>query len=141
MGYVKWSYETLNHFCGDVFKAFGFTEEESNQIKDVLLTADLYGIESHGMQRMVRYHKGIEKGTIHPQAKPEIVFETPISAVIDGHNGMGQLISVYAMKKAIEKAKDEYKKYQVKTISPVEREYLETLKAISNKIDDKAKSE
>lgn len=41
MGYVKWSYETLNHFCGDVFKAFGFTEEESNQIKDVLLTADL----------------------------------------------------------------------------------------------------
>ena len=57
MGYVKWSYETLNHFCGDVFKAFGFTEEESNQIKDVLLTADLYGIESHGMQRMVRYHK------------------------------------------------------------------------------------
>ena len=49
--------------------------------------------------------KGIEKGTIHPQAKPEIVFETPISAVIDGHNGMGQLISVYAMKKAIEKAK------------------------------------
>ena len=86
MGYVKWSYETLNHFCGDVFKAFGFTEEESNQIKDVLLTADLYGIESHGMQRMVRYHKGIEKGTIHPQAKPEVVFETPISAVIDGHN-------------------------------------------------------
>ena len=57
MGYVKWSHETLNHFCGDVFKAFGFTEEESNQIKDVLLTADLYGIESHGMQRMVRYHR------------------------------------------------------------------------------------
>ena len=43
--------------------------------------------------------------------------------------------------KAIEKAKDEYKKYQVKTISPVEREYLETLKAISNKIGDKAKSQ
>ena len=43
--------------------------------------------------------------------------------------------------KAIEKAKDEYKKYQVKTISPVRKEYLKTLKAISNKIDDKAKSE
>jgi len=43
--------------------------------------------------------------------------------------------------KAIEKAKDEYKKYQVKTISPVEKEYLETLKVISNKIDDKAKYE
>ena len=43
--------------------------------------------------------------------------------------------------KAIEKARTEYKKYQVKTISPVEKEYLETLKAISNKIDDKTKRE
>ena len=43
--------------------------------------------------------------------------------------------------KAIEKAKAEYKKYQVKTISPVEKEYLETLKVISNKIDDKTKNE
>lgn len=43
--------------------------------------------------------------------------------------------------KAIERARTEYKKYQVKTISPVEKEYLETLKAISNKIEDEAKSE
>ena len=105
MGYVKWSYDTLNTFCHDVFRKFGFNEEQTNIIKDVLLTADLYGIESHGMQRMVRYDKGIEKGTIHPDAKPEVVFETPVSAVIDGHDGMGQLISHFAMEKAIEKAK------------------------------------
>lgn len=105
MGYVKWSFDTLDRFCGDVFSAFGFSEEDGNIIKDVLLTADLFGIESHGMQRMVRYHKGIEKGTIHPQEKPEVVFDTPISAVIDGHNGMGQLVSHFAMTKAIEKAK------------------------------------
>ena len=54
MGYVKWSYDTLNTFCHDVFRKFGFNEEQTNIIKDVLLTADLYGIESHGMQRMVR---------------------------------------------------------------------------------------
>jgi SulP family sulfate permease len=64
----------------------------------------LYGIESHGMQRMVRYHKGIEKGQIHLDAQPEIVFETPMSAVIDGHSGMGQLVGAFAMRKAIEKA-------------------------------------
>ena len=105
MAYVTWSLETLEKFCADVFEAFGFSTEEGNQISDVLLTADLYGIESHGMQRMVRYHKGIEKGQIHLDAKPEVVFETPVSAVIDGHSGMGQLISVFAMNKAIEKAK------------------------------------
>lgn len=104
MGYVTWSFNTLEKFCSDVFETFGFTKEESNLIKDVLLTADLYGIESHGMQRMVRYHKGIEKGQIHIDAKPEVVFETPVSAVIDGHSGMGQLVSAFAMNKAIEKA-------------------------------------
>lgn len=44
MGYVKWSYDTLNQFCTDVFKAFGFNDEESAEIKDVLLTADLYAV-------------------------------------------------------------------------------------------------
>lgn len=43
--------------------------------------------------------------------------------------------------KAIEKAKDEYKKYQVKTLSPVEEDYLKTLKEINNKIDNKIKKE
>ena len=43
--------------------------------------------------------------------------------------------------KAIEKAKEEYKKYQVKTLSPVEKEYLETLKIISNKVNDDNKTE
>ena len=57
MGYVNWSYEELNRFCQDVFESFGFTKEESGIITDVLLTADLYGFESHGMQRMVRYQK------------------------------------------------------------------------------------
>lgn len=104
MAYVKWPIETLEKFCTDAFSAFGFSPEESARISDVLLTADLYGIESHGMQRMVRYHKGIEKGQIHLDATPEVVFETPVSAVIDGHSAMGQLVSCFAMEKAIEKA-------------------------------------
>ena len=105
MAYATWKIDTLERFCSDVFTAFGFTDEESARISDVLLTADLYGIESHGMQRMVRYHKGIEKGQIHVGEKPEVVFETPVSAVIDGHSAMGQLTSIFAMEKAIGKAK------------------------------------
>ena len=56
------------------------------------------------MQRLVRYHKGIEKGMIKVDAEPEIVFETPVSLVIDGHDGMGQLNSHFAMTRAIAKA-------------------------------------
>ncbi len=102
---IKYSYEELKKFCTDAFLKFGFNQEESDIIVDVLLTSDLYGIESHGMQRLVRYHKGIEKGLIKPQAKPEVVFETPVSAVIEGNDGMGQLLGYKAMNMAIEKAK------------------------------------
>lgn len=105
MGNITWPYETLEALCRDAFEAFGFTGEESKVITDVLLLSDLYGIESHGMQRMVRYHKGIEKGMIDVHAKPEVVFETLVSAVVDGHDGMGQLIGKFAMDIAVKKAK------------------------------------
>ena len=102
---INYSYKQLKKFCTDAFLKFGFTKDECDIIVDVLLTSDLYGIESHGMQRLVRYHKGIEKGLIKVDAKPEVVFETPVSAVIEGHDGMGQLIAHKAMSIAIEKAK------------------------------------
>ena len=102
---VNYSVELLDRFCTDAFTKIGFSADESRIITDVLLMSDLYGIESHGMQRVVRYHKGIEKGLIDIHAVPEVVFETPVSAVIDAHDSMGQLAGHAAMKKAIEKAK------------------------------------
>lgn len=105
MGYVVYKFEMLEKFCNEAFHKIGFSVEESKIISDVLLLSDLFGIESHGMQRLVRYHKGIEKGLIKLDAKPEIIFETPISAVIDGKDGMGQLVGHKAMEIAIEKAK------------------------------------
>lgn len=103
--YKNYSYAELEKFCNDAFEKIGFTKEESKIISDVLLLSDLYGIESHGMQRVARYHNGIKKGLIKIDAKPEVVFETPVSAVIEGNDGMGQLLSHYAMSMAIEKAK------------------------------------
>ena len=102
---ITFPYEVLDDFCIKAFSRIGFDAEESRIITDVLLTSDLYGIESHGMQRIVRYHKGIEKGLIDIKAKPSILIDTPVSAVIDAHNSMGQLVGHSAMKKAIEKAK------------------------------------
>ena len=91
MAHLKFKFETLNAFCNEAFEKFGFTSDESKTITDVLLLSDVYGIESHGMQRLSRYHKGIEKGMIKVDAKPEIVFETPVSAVIDGHACNGKM--------------------------------------------------
>ena len=100
-----YSYEQLKNFCEAAFQKFGFSETDAATITDVLLLSDLYGIESHGTSRLVKYHKDITSGLIHVDAQPETVFETPVSAVIDAHGGMGQVVAKAAMEKCIEKAK------------------------------------
>ena len=91
-------------FCEKVFQTYGFTADESRIISDVLIRADLYGIESHGVQRLIRYHKEIKSGMVDPGAKTKIVHETGISAVIEANKAMGQLVGVSGMKTAIQKA-------------------------------------
>lgn len=105
MAYRKMNYEKLRELSKLVFMKYGYSEEDAETITDVLLKADLMGIESHGVQRMTLYPFGISIGRIKVDAKPEIVRETPLSAVIDAHDGMGQIAGVKAMKLAIEKAK------------------------------------
>lgn len=87
-----------------IFSAYGFDEKESIGITDALLAADLAGIESHGIQRMVRYDDAIRCGMVDVNAAPETVRETPLSAVINARRAMGQTVSVAAMQLAIEKA-------------------------------------
>ena len=105
MQYHRVDYQKLRTFCIHAFQGYGFDETQSEQITDVLLDADLSGIESHGIQRLIRYHKEITGGLVQKDAVPEVVFETPLSAVIEGNDAMGQLLGVQAMQMAIDKAK------------------------------------
>ena len=98
--------EKLKEFCIKIFCSYGLSAEESGIVTDVLLRADLYGIESHGVQRLIRYHNEVRAGMFDVQGKPEIIHESPISAVIDAHKTMGQLAGVKAMNLAIEKARN-----------------------------------
>ena len=100
-----YEYEQRLHFCESIFRAYGFDEQKSAEIADVVLMADLNGTESHGVQRMVRYAREIGSGMVNVQAEPEVVHETPISAVVDAHDGMGQVMGQYAMRMAIDKAR------------------------------------
>lgn len=104
MTYTKVKYEELKKMCDLVFEKFGFQLEDSETITDVLLLSDLFGIESHGIQRLVKYYTEIKSGLINVKSEPKIVKETPVSVTLDGQAGMGQLIAKKAMNMAIEKA-------------------------------------
>jgi LDH2 family malate/lactate/ureidoglycolate dehydrogenase len=102
--YVAISYSRLREFCERLFPSYGFSAHEGKIIAEILLRADLYGIESHGIHRLVRYDQEIVSGMVTVGAEPELVHESPVSAVIDGRKAMGQLTALQAMGIAIDKA-------------------------------------
>ena len=100
----RFEYTKLKELAALVMEKSGISREDSATVAEVLLTSDLYGIESHGIQRLGMYITGMDVGRINPNAKMRIVKETPVSAVIDADAGMGQPVGVKAMSMAIEKA-------------------------------------
>ena len=102
---VDW--ETITNFVTDAFVGYGIPLEDAKICADVLLEADKRGIESHGVNRFKPvYLDRIKLGIQNAVTQFEIIKETPTTAVIDGHHGMGQVIGYKAMNMAIAKAKE-----------------------------------
>lgn len=100
-----YSYQQLFQFALNVFKKMGCSNEDATLATSVLLSADLRGIDSHGIARLVGYVRLWEVGRINPTPNVHIVYETPSTAVVDGDRGLGLVVAPKAMQIAIEKAK------------------------------------
>ncbi len=103
MDYMRISYEKLKSLSDRVFQWYGYTREEAAIITDVMLQADLMGIESHGIQRLILYTGGLDIGRINRNAVMRVIKETPVSTVFDADDGMGQLAAHKAMSLAVQK--------------------------------------
>ena len=102
--FVSW--ELMNNFMVDVFKAYGVPEDDAKICADVLLESDRRGIESHGCNRFKPiYLDRIKNGTLLPVTKMDIVKDTPTTVVMDANNGMGMVASYRMMEMLIEKAR------------------------------------
>lgn len=94
----------LEDFCVRVLTALNVPEEDASITADVLVTADLRGISSHGVARLRRYVNGIRDGMMIPVPEEEVVRETDTTALFDAGGGLGQPVSHRAMTTAIAKA-------------------------------------
>lgn len=100
-------WETAKNFMKDAFMGVGVPADDADIVVDVLLESDRRGIESHGCNRFKPiYIDRINDGIQNPVTNFEIVKETPTTAVVDGHDGMGQVIGYKSMEMAIKKAKE-----------------------------------
>lgn len=101
---VPW--DLITGFVTDAFVGYGIPRADAEICTDVLLESDRRGIESHGCNRFKPiYLDRIKAGIQNPITEFEVVRETATTAVVDGHDGMGQVIGYRSMQMAIEKAK------------------------------------
>ena len=99
------SYDELLSFTRDVFEKIGCSKPDAALASQVLVSADLRGIDSHGVARLSGYLRLWEAGRINPLPEIKIVHETPSTASVNGDKGLGLVVAPKAMKIAIEKAK------------------------------------
>ena len=90
-----------------IFEKLAVPAEDARLAADVLVTADLRGVESHGVSNMLRaYIRGYNSGEVNPRPSWRIVRETAATANIDSDAGLGIIMAPKAMDVAIDKAKN-----------------------------------
>ncbi|MBS1501641.1 MAG: Ldh family oxidoreductase [Bacteroidetes bacterium] len=94
----------LRTFTENIFLAMGCDPEHARLAADVLIRADMRGIDSHGVARLVGYVRLWEKGRINTKPDMKVVQETATTATVDGDAGLGLIVAPFAMQVAIDKA-------------------------------------
>lgn len=99
-----YSYDRLFSFTRKVFLAMGVPDREADLAATVLLSADLRGVDSHGVARLSGYVRLWRAGRINPCPTVQIIHETPSTASVDGDAGLGLVVAPRAMEIAMQKA-------------------------------------
>src|SRR5215813_9601268 len=92
-------------FAEQLLAAGGMPADDAALVAKLLLKAELRGYPGHGLTRVHQYLSFIKAGTINLDKKPEVVGDRKITAVIEGHHYIGQVVAHQAMQLAIQKAK------------------------------------
>jgi LDH2 family malate/lactate/ureidoglycolate dehydrogenase len=95
----------LIDFAAGVYAHAGLPDADARLLADSLVQADLWGHQSHGVLRLGWYLARIRSGAMRAVTTPEFVLDSGAVAVIDGHDGVGQVLATRAAAEAIRLAK------------------------------------
>ncbi|HBM3060188.1 Ldh family oxidoreductase [Klebsiella oxytoca] len=95
----------LKKFVSAVYQQAGVPEDDAGIIADTLVQADLWGHQSHGVLRLSWYLERLRSGVMTPVTRPKHLVDTPSVSIIDGLDGVGQVLATRGMQEAIVKAK------------------------------------
>ena len=96
---------TLQAFIQRACARVGIPDHDAGIIAELMTRADVNGSDGHGIFRLPQYIRRIKGGAVNVRPQVRIVSEAPAMAVVDGDNGMGQVVSKRAMEDCISRAK------------------------------------
>ena len=102
----KFSYQQLLDFTKAILQKIGCSDKDAVLAAKVLVSADLRGIDSHGVARLSGYVRLWDAERINAKPEIRIIHETPSTAVVDGDSGLGLVVAPFSMQVAIDKAKN-----------------------------------
>jgi LDH2 family malate/lactate/ureidoglycolate dehydrogenase len=98
-------YGQLFDFSRAILKKIGCSDQHAETAAQVLLSADLRGIDSHGIARLSGYIRLWEAKRVNTSPALRIIHESPSTAVVDGDSGLGLVVAPFSMQIAIDKAR------------------------------------
>jgi ureidoglycolate dehydrogenase (NAD+) len=98
-------HEELKRFICDLLMKHGASAEYASTVADGLVWANLRGVDGHGVSRLPRYLKIIERGEINPKVAPRLVHDRPATFILDSGHGFGPVAAMQAAAMAVERAK------------------------------------
>ena len=104
--YVLASWKPLQAFTREIFRRAGVPSEDADTVAEVMLWANLRGVDSHGVQLIPWYTEAIKIGHFNTRPDMRIEKETPACAIIEANLAMGAVVNSFAMKLAMQKAKE-----------------------------------
>jgi len=99
------NHERLLDFCTAVYEKVGMPPQDARLVADTLVQADLWGHQSHGVLRLGWYRDRVLNKVMNPETKPEFVVDAGAMALIDGHDGVGHVLTMLATREAVKRAK------------------------------------
>lgn len=103
---VRVPHDELLRLVTDVFRRCGMGDADAGLLSDTLVTADLEGVHSHGVLRVPEYAKKLTVDGVNPRGRPRVVRDEGPCLVVDGANSMGQIGVTFAMRQAIDRARE-----------------------------------
>ena len=87
----------LRAFAAAMFERVGVPRADAELVADTLVDADLRGVHSHGVVRLDPYIPRLRAGGMRAVTELTVLRELPATVLVDGNNGIGQVISARAM--------------------------------------------